>query len=200
MRYTKPFAIALLLNLATAAIAEDLFTAKIEPLLKQRCYECHSHGKKMKGGLTLDSKAGWEKGGDSGPAIIPGDTEQSLLIEMIRWGDKAHQMPPDKPLAAAEIAIFEDWIKRGAPDPRLPTSADKSGDWWSLRPLPSSESHRSEVLKLSKSGPSPIDLLIQKKLQENGLKPSPEADRRTLIRRLTFDLHGLPPTIENVNE
>jgi hypothetical protein len=201
IRYTKPFAIALALNLATSAGAEDFFTAKIEPIFKQRCYECHSHLKnKMKGGLTLDSKSGWEKGGDSGPAIIPGDPEESLLIELIRWGDKTHQMPPDKKLPAPEIALFEEWVKRGAPDPRLPTSADKSSDWWSLRPLPSSESYRSEVLKFSKSGPSPIDLLVQKKLHENGLKPSPEADRRTLIRRLTFDLHGLPPTIENVTK
>ena len=131
--------------------------------------------------------------------MIPGDPEESLLIEMIRWGDKAHQMPPDKKLPAPEIALFEEWVKRGAPDPRLPTSADKSSDWWSLRPLPSSESHRSNTLELAKSGLSPIDVLIQKKLHENGIKPSPEADRRTLIRRLTFDLHGLPPTIENTN-
>ena len=200
IRYSKPFVIALVLNLATAAGAEDFFTAKIEPILKQRCYECHSHLKnKMKGGLTLDSKSGWEKGGDSGPALIPGDPEESLLIEMIRWGDKAHQMPPDKKLPAPEVALFEEWVKRGAPDPRLPNSSDKSSDWWSLRPLPSSESHRSITRELAKSGLSPIDSLIQKKLHENGIKPSPDADRRTLIRRLTFDLHGLPPTIENTN-
>ena len=78
IRYSKPFVIALVLNLATAAGADDFFTAKIEPILKQRCYECHSHLKtKMKGGLTLDSKSGWEKGGDSGPALIPGDPEGS---------------------------------------------------------------------------------------------------------------------------
>lgn len=196
--YSKRIGIALLLCLGSMASADDFFKAKIEPLLKHRCYECHSHDKKMKGGLTLDSKAGWEQGGDSGPAISPGDPEQSLLIEMIRWGDKSHRMPPEKRLPAEEIGLLEEWVKRGAPDPRSTTNPNKSSDWWSLRPLPTNSAHGLESEKLSNSGQSPIDSLIYQKLLKNGLKPSPEADRRTLIRRLAFDLHGLPPSIEAV--
>jgi len=76
----------------------DRFSSNIEPILKQRCYECHSHEKKMKGGLTLDSKSGWEQGGDSGPAIVVGKPEESLLIKMVRWADEEHQMPPKEKL------------------------------------------------------------------------------------------------------
>src|SRR3954469_14882585 len=113
-------AIALLLS---SAQAEDFFTAKIEPLLKERCYECHSHKGKMKGGLTLDSRSGWEQGGDDGPAVMAGKPDESLLIKMVRWADDDHRMPPKKKLAESEIALLEEWVKIGAPDPRMAPAA-----------------------------------------------------------------------------
>src|SRR3954467_10574794 len=108
---------------APTARAEDFFTAKIEPLLKERCYECHSHKGKMKGGLTLDSRSGWEQGGDDGPAVLAGKPDESLLIKMVRWVDEDHQMPPKKKLAADEIALLEEWVKLGASDPRVAPAA-----------------------------------------------------------------------------
>jgi mono/diheme cytochrome c family protein len=108
----------------------DLFSSKIEPLLKQRCFECHSHEKKIKGGLALDSKSGWEKGGDSGPAIVPGKPEASLLIQAVSHVEKDLKMPPKTMLPAAEIALLTEWVRQGAPDPRLEPIRSK------VRPVP----------------------------------------------------------------
>ncbi len=175
-----------------SACADEFFASEIEPLLKKHCYECHSHESgKMKGGLTLDSRSGWAEGGDSGPAIVPGKPAESLLIQAVRRGDKDLAMPPKKALAAAEVALLEEWVKRGAPDPRAAAvAATRAPDWWSLKPLakpavPPGAAH-------------PIDAFIRGRLADAKLPPSPEADRRTLIRRLTFDLHGLPPSPEEV--
>jgi len=171
--------------------ADDFFATKIEPLLKTRCYECHSHASsKMKGGLALDSKSGWETGGDTGPAVMPGKPEESLLMKMVRWTDDDHQMPPKEQLPTEEIALLEQWIKLGAEDPRIaPVKA--SGDWWSLRQLnkpvvPAGSAH-------------PVDAFILAGLQTTGLAPNSPADRRTLIRRVYYDLHGLPPAPEAVD-
>jgi mono/diheme cytochrome c family protein len=99
--------------LASLTKAQDvaLFESKVLPVLKQRCFECHSHEQKMKGGLTLDSKSGWEQGGDSGAAVVVGKPDESLLIKMVRWADDEHQMPPKTKLPAAEIALLEEWVK-----------------------------------------------------------------------------------------
>ena len=170
--------------------ADDFFATKIEPLLKLRCYECHSHASsKMKGGLALDSKSGWETGGDTGPSVVPGKPEESLLMKMVRWTDDDHQMPPKEQLPVEEITLLEKWIKLGAEDPRS-TPVKVDGDWWSLRPLaktviPTESAH-------------PLDSFILARLQTAGLAPNSPADRRTLIRRLYYDLHGLPPTAEEV--
>ncbi|MFN9942747.1 MAG: c-type cytochrome domain-containing protein, partial [bacterium] len=86
--------------------------------MQQRCFECHSHASKIKGGLALDSRSGWEEGGDNGPAIKPGQVEASLLIKAIRYVDAEFEMPPKGKLAASEIAILEEWVKSGAHDPR----------------------------------------------------------------------------------
>lgn len=173
----------------SSVFADDFFTSKIEPLLKQRCYECHSHEKKMKGGLTLDSKSGWEQGGDSGPAIVIGKPEESLLIKMVRWSDDEHQMPPKEKLPSAEIALLEEWVKRGAPDPRVMVKKRPTeSDWWSLKPLVMPK--LPEVAGVQ----HPVDRFIRARLAERKIKPSAEADRRTLIRRVMFDLHGLPPS------
>ncbi len=179
--------------LATAVPAQagDFFVEKIEPLLKHRCYECHSHpAGKMKGGLTLDAKSGWEQGGDSGPSLVPGKPDESLLIKMVRWTDQEHQMPPKQQLPAEEIALLEEWVKSGAPDPRKANKPD--GEWWSLKPLgkPAGPPAGANV--------NAIDAFISAKLQEKGLAMSPPADPRTLIRRVYFDLIGLPPAPEEV--
>jgi mono/diheme cytochrome c family protein len=177
------------------AFAEDFFTSKVEPVLRQRCYECHSHEKKMKGGLTLDSKSGWQEGGDSGPAIVEGKPDESLLVKMIRWSSADHQMPPREKLPSAEIALLEEWVKRGAPDPRvLANTRPNATDWWSLKPLvkPAPPVITDPTVK------HPVDRFIRARLAERKLTPSREADRRTLIRRVYFDLHGLPPSPEAV--
>ena len=111
---TRLLSILLLLS-APVLWADEFFTTKIEPLLRERCYECHSHEQKMKAGLALDSRSGWEQGGDSGPVIVPGKPDESLLIEMVRWNDEDHQMPPKEKLPAEEIALLEEWVKQALP-------------------------------------------------------------------------------------
>ncbi|MDI1311754.1 PSD1 and planctomycete cytochrome C domain-containing protein [Prosthecobacter sp.] len=190
MKRTLPVVI---LFAASLAHADDLFTSKIEPLLKQRCYECHSHEKKMKAGLTLDSRSGWEEGGDSGPAIVVGKPEESLLIKMVRWSDDDHQMPPKEKLSSAEIALLEAWVKQGAPDPRvIVKTRPNATDWWSLKPLV-----KPKLPDVADVG-HPVDRFIRARLAERKLTPSPAADRRTLIRRVFYDLHGLPPSLAEV--
>jgi len=171
--------------------AEQLafFEQQIRPVLVEHCYECHStQAKKLKGNLFLDSKAGWQKGGDAGePAVVPGQPDESLLIQAVRHDDKDMAMPPKKPrLPDAVIADLVAWVKMGAPDPRdgamvEAKRADKS--WWSLQPL------RRDFLPHDG-----IDDFIEAKLAEKGLAFNPPAKPRELIRRLTYDLHGLPPT------
>jgi hypothetical protein len=183
--------------------ADEFFLTRIEPILKEHCYECHSHANKMRGGLTLDSKTGWEQGGDSGPAVVVGRPDESLMILAVRR-EAGLEMPPKEKLSSNEIALLEEWVKRGAHDPRvLEAHRPSSKDWWSLKPLVS-----PEVPKLMSDNAAgttldvplhPIDAFIQEKLRERKLEPSPAADRRTLIRRLYYDLHGLPPTMADVN-
>ena len=117
---------------ADPASDRAFFENKIRPLLVTHCYECHSaQSKKIEGGLRLDSRLGWQKGGESGPAIVPGQTEESRLIKAIRYDDSDLQMPPDGKLSAADIASLTQWIKMGAPDPRdteAPVAKDKKID------------------------------------------------------------------------
>jgi hypothetical protein len=184
----------------SAVFADEFFTSKIEPILKQRCFECHSHEKKMKGGLTLDSRSGWEQGGDSGPSIVVGKPDDSLLIKMVRWADEEHQMPPKEKLPAAEIALLEEWVRRGAPDPRVQDKKRPSElDWWSLKPLPGKGALQAPQAVANHLSLNPVDAFIRARLAERKLTPSPEADRRTLIRRVYFDLHGLPPSLAEVD-
>ena len=170
------------------------FQKQIEPILKQRCLGCHSHAAgEMEGGLTLDSRSGWLQGGERGPAIVPGKPEKSLLVAAIRRHDPQLRMPPDEPLAKREVELLVEWIRRGATDPRTkpsPLQTSAPTDWWSLRPLD------RPAVPTSVAGGTPantIDAFIRNRLHQQGQRPAPEADRRTLIRRLYFDLHGLPP-------
>lgn len=98
--------------------ADQFFRVQIEPILKKRCFECHSHAHKTKGDLALDSRPGWEMGGESGPAVKPGDLQNSPLVQAIRHHDEDTAMPPDEKLPPVEIALLETWVMLGAPDPR----------------------------------------------------------------------------------
>lgn len=172
---------------------EDFFRESVEPILRQRCYECHSHSAtEISSGLTLDWKSGWEVGGERGPAVITGDPEGSLLIRAIRHSDPNLKMPEEK-IPDQEIAILVEWVKHGAVDPRVlkprPRDSADATDWWSLRPL-----IRPEVPE----GQHPIDAFLLSKLKQQSMTPSAEADRTTLIRRLSIDLHGLHPNVEEV--
>ena len=169
------------------------FEQKIRPALAEHCYECHSaKAKKLKGGLALDSKAGWQKGGDSGtPIIVPGKPDEGLFLRYVRHLEPDMEMPPKKPkLADALIADFATWIKAGAVDPRDQATvevkrADKS--WWSLQPLAKDFKHAE------------IDGFIDAKLAEQKLARNAPAKPQALIRRLSYDLTGLPPTQAEVD-
>jgi hypothetical protein len=179
------------------------FESKIRPVLVERCQECHSaQVKKPKGQLRLDSRDGIRAGGSSGPAVVPGDLDSSILYQAITAADGVEPMPPKGKLPQSVIADFRQWIKMGAPDPRdgKPPAVSSAGsipgtpaDWWSLKPIAA-----QEVPSVSNTPPAwsdhPIDAFILKKLREQKIDPSAEADRSNLIRRLSFDLIGLPPT------
>jgi len=184
----------------------DFFEKKIRPVLIEKCYECHStkakEAGKLKGGLLLDSREGLHVGGDTGPAITPGKNDESLLIDAIRFGEDAYQMPPDGKLPADVIADFEKWVALGAPDPRdaAPSStAEQPIDWekakqhWSLQPP---ARHEPPTVEDKSWSSTTIDSFILARIEAAGLKPAAKVDRRTLLRRVSFDLTGLPPTIE----
>ncbi|HEV3029058.1 MAG TPA: DUF1549 domain-containing protein, partial [Planctomycetota bacterium] len=184
---------------------EDLefFEAKIRPVLAERCYECHStRAKKLKGGLTLDTREGVLRGGDSGPTLVPGDPEKSLLMKALRGSDEALKMPPRQKLSPDVIADFETWVKRGAPDPRVRAAGAGSGDpnlarrHWAFQPIGNPQPPPVKSLAWVTS---PVDRFVLAKLEERGLRPAPPADRRTLLRRVTYDLTGLPPAPEEVD-
>jgi hypothetical protein len=167
------------------------FDQSVAPILVARCLDCHS-GPEPKGGLDLSSKAGVLKGGHGGPAITPGNLDESLLWIVVEDG----LMPPDDPLPEDEAEQLRTWIERGAAwgsdpiDPFAASTDRRAGrDWWSFGPL-----RRPDLPVLPPGqGDSPIDGMILDRLGREGLRPLPQADRRTLIRRVTFDLTGLPP-------
>jgi len=180
----------------------EFFEKKIRPLLADRCYKCHSQqSEKVRGGLLLDSKEGVLKGGDTGPALIPGDVENSLLIKAVRYADENLQMPPKgKRLAAEQIAELEEWVRMGAPDPRdsqVPSSKSEvqSSQHWAFQPI---QSPPIPSVKNKRWPKTTVDRFILAKLEANNISPSPMADKRTLLRRATFDLTGLPPTLGEV--
>jgi cytochrome c553 len=190
---------------ADDAAGIEFFEKKIRPVLADHCYKCHSaQAEKLKGGLKLDTRADVLKGGDTGPAIVPGQPEQSLLIKAVRYADENLQMPPkDKKLSAEQIADLEAWVKMGAPDPRtsgakVATSVvtDEAKKHWAYQPV---RAPAPPKVKKTKWVQSPIDNFVLAKQEAKGLAPSSRADKRTLIRRATYDLIGLPPTPEEVD-
>ncbi len=204
--------VAVALSPSTTAAGEsdpagiEFFEKRIRPVFVEHCYKCHSaDSKKIKGELRLDSRAALLKGGESGPSLVAGKPAESLLIKAIRY-DKDLRMPPSGKLPAAAIADLEEWVKRGAPDPRdggaaivakakpaIDIEAGKA--FWSFQPVkvvaPPAVNDKSWPL-------SPVDHFILRRLEAKGLKPAAPAGRRTLLRRATFDLTGLPPTAEEI--
>ena len=173
----------------------EFFEKNIRPVLVSRCYVCHSSSApKVQGGFQLDSRDLLRKGGNSGSPITPGDPDSSLLIKALRYTDPNLKMPPGKALAPEVVANFVQWVRMGAPDPRTDaakTASNKPRDWWSLkRPV------RPDVPGVADPNwpKTPIDNFILAKLAAAKLKPSAPADKRTLIRRASYDLIGLPPT------
>ena len=190
--------------------AEDaFFEAKVRPLLISKCLECHGT-EKPKAGLRLDSREAILAGGESGPAAIAGKPDESLLVEVISYRNTV-QMPPKSKLADAEIATLTDWVRRGLPWPNskpagpspvtantTPTDfSDEQNAFWAFQPVrrESPPPVRNEVWVRS-----PIDRFILSELEAKGLAVSREADRKTLIRRVTLNLIGLPPTPDEVAE
>lgn len=178
------------------------FQKTVRPILERRCFSCHSHAaQQMEGGLALDWRSGWEQGGGRGPAVVPGDAAKSLLVKAIRHEDAELRMPEDQ-LPDSEIDAITQWINDGAFDDRAvnptETSREKALDWWSLKPLvappvPAYSPAQSEEA-------NPIDAFIAAKLAEQKLSFSPEADRRSLLRRVSYDLTGLPPMYDQIQQ
>jgi len=179
----------------------EFFEKKVRPVLMGTCFKCHG-GEKTNHGLRLDHLTHILKGGDSGPAIIPGDPEKSLLIQAIRRTHKDLKMPPKKPLDDRVVADLVQWIKIGAPWPETPNSPIEKPktppviDHWSFKPLTHPTPPQSKDDAWSKT---PIDQFILASLKANNLTPNAPANKRTLIRRATFDLIGLPPTPNEID-
>ncbi|HND51193.1 MAG TPA: PSD1 and planctomycete cytochrome C domain-containing protein [Pirellulaceae bacterium] len=181
---------------AANAAQVEFFEKRVRPLLAKRCYECHG-AETAEGKLRLDTKSGWERGGDRGPAIVPGDPSASLLIRAVTMSDSKLKMPPPDSgakLTEAEIADLTTWIRQGAHDPRvggkIVTNIDKAAaQHWAFQPLaPPAVDPASH----------PIDQLIDRKLAERKFEPTAPADMHTLVRRAAFDLLGLPPSAEQL--
>ena len=198
---------AVLVMSAPFAMAEDFtfFESKVRPLLTEQCMDCHGD-KKQKGRLRLDSRAGWQKGGDSGAALVPGRPEDSLLIKAVSFVDKDLQMPPKKQLAPDEVAVLKEWVKQGAPDPRVADVAAvksedddweeafrKRLDWWSLKPPGTTQPPQVRDVAWSRE---PVDRFIRARLDAEGLIPALAAEPEVLLRRLSLVLTGLPPRPE----
>ena len=186
---------------ASDAQGIEFFERQIRPLLAARCYQCHSReSQKTKGGLLLDSAEGLLKGGDSGKLFVIGDPDKSLLVKAVRYKDEDLRMPPgDERLTDAQIADLEAWVKRGAPLARADVEADKikasARTHWAFQPVT-----RPAVPTVNNQAwvQTPVDAFILAKLELAGMQPADRADKRTLIRRTTYDVIGLPPTPEEV--
>jgi len=182
----------------------EFFENKIRPVLADNCFKCHSHeAPKLKAGLSVEFRDALLKGGENGPAIVPGDPEKSMLIRAVRYTDPDLQMPPkDKKLAQQQIDDLVTWVKMGAPFSKVApivsrTYNESDRDHWAFKPV-----KKRVVPEVKDAGwvKTPVDAFIVAKLEENGMKPSPMADKRTLIRRATFDLVGIAPSLKETQD
>ena len=189
----------------------DFFEKKIRPVLSNNCYECHSaKSKSLKAGLLLDRKAGWERGGKNGAVIIPGKPSKSILMNALRYNNHDLQMPPSGKLSESVLADFEKWISMGAEDPRnlsleevfavgglKAKSLDEGRKFWAFKPikLPS-----LPVVQKNEWIKDDIDRFILREIEENDLEASQKAEPMTLLRRIFFDLTGLPPSTQDIKD
>jgi len=213
---TAAIALPAIVSLRAAAPEPDaagveFFEKRIRPTFVEHCHQCHSKdAEKIKGGLLLDTRDGLLKGGDTGPAIVPGKPEKSLLIKAVRYTDEDLAMPPRKNggrLSDEQIADLEAWVKMGAPDPRTSpvvvaqgpplSDPDKVRNHWAFKPIRHPD---APAVKNKRWVQNPIDAFVLAKLEEKGMTPSRQADKRTLIRRAAYDLTGLPPAAQDVED
>jgi hypothetical protein len=185
----------------------EFFEKKVRPVLVENCFKCHADKVKVKGGLRLDSRAALLKGGDNGPALVPGSPEKSRLIEAVSYKNADLTMPPKGKLPDGVLADLTAWVKMGAPWPKDGTggtTAAKDGldiakrkrEHWCWQPL---RAQQPPAVRDAAWPRGPVDRFILAKLEEKGIGPTPAADRRTWLRRVTFDLTGLPPTPEEID-
>jgi len=186
----------------------DFFEKEIRPLLYKHCYKCHSaEAEKLKGGLLLDSRQGWAIGGDSGPAIVPGDVEGSLLLRAVSYEDGDLQMPPKYKLADHERAALAAWVEAGAADPRDHQTVGKAKGidlakgrkFWSFRPVVNHAVPKMNPAPGQGKNLGAIDRFILSRLAKEDIEQVDLARPETLLRRLYFDLIGLPPTPEQID-
>lgn len=202
--------------LAQAQMSEDIspkqlefFEKEVRPVLVEHCYKCHSKdGDKIKGGLLLDTRIGSRSGGDTGPAVVPHDLDESLLYVAVTYDDSSMEMPPKYKLKDREIAVLKQWIEMGAPDPReVAKDGNSPQDYTNTINIEEGRNHWSYQVPMKPAAAieegnnwarNSVDVLIQAGHAENDLTPAPDADPRTLLRRLSFDLTGLPPASDEV--
>jgi hypothetical protein len=175
----------------------DFFERRVRPVLADNCFSCHG-AKKQQAGLRLDSRAAMLKGGDSGPALKPGDTDASLLIQAVRHSGNVKKMPPKKKLGPEAVETLAAWVKMGAPWPVDTTAIADADAWkrhWAFQP---NKNPPPPAVKAESWPANAVDRFILARLEAKGLTPGAAADKRTLLRRVTFDLIGLPPTPEEL--
>lgn len=210
MRFFIHSFVLLLVSLATATLswavddreALRFFETEIRPLLAAECYDCHGP-EKSKAGLRLDHRELILKGGETGAALVPGKPNESLLVEAIHRGDEDFSMPPKKALTTEQVAALEKWISLGAPWPDevvAKSDVDEHGfseedrEWWAIQPIQDSQAPAAGEGWAKNA----VDHFVAAKLDEKKLQPAPTASASELVRRMFFDLHGLPPTTEQV--
>lgn len=197
---------------ASEAEETAFFETHVRPILHERCQECHSATKKIKGGLSLDTRDAWQKGGDSGAVIVAGKPQESLLLTAVSWRDPDLQMPPKKKLSEREVQVLTEWVRRGAHDPRVaqavteasaptakkssPMSVEVGRTFWAyapLKPMP-------VPTVVDAAWPrGEIDRFVLAGLEAHGLRPVADAESTDLVRRLTYVLTGLPPSVEQLD-
>jgi hypothetical protein len=185
----------------------QFFERRIRPVLIERCYSCHSAQTAQPGGaLRLDSRDALRQGGQDGPVVVPGDPGRSLLVEILRRPHPDNRMPPQSALSRSAMLDFESWVRMGCPDPRgekqkaesgkLKVEGRTEGRHWAFEPV---KDLPFPAVRDAAWSRSPIDRFILARLEQRGVPPAPAADRETLLRRATFDLTGLPPTVEEID-
>ncbi|MBI3208007.1 MAG: DUF1549 domain-containing protein [Candidatus Solibacter usitatus] len=183
-------------SIPAAAQSTDFFEKQIRPVLIQRCFACHSAASKpLMGGLRLDTRELVLKGGARGAAVIPGNAQASMLMSAVRHASNL-RMPPAAKLPEAEIAALSKWIQMGAPWGRDAVVQTKSETFWAFVPP---QEPSVPAVKNQNWAKTPIDRFVLAKLEAKGLKPAPPANKRALLRRVTFDLIGLPPTTDEMD-